>query len=431
MCKVPKLLILNEQSSYKKNATGITLRSIIASYPNEQILELYIDSRDQNEAKNSDHKSMCVIDSFPIQKIIRNYGSKKQKSINKKIVNTKKNDFKSKLKRVIINLNDISPMKNNESLYTELEKFKPDVIYTLGASVAVMKQAIAISRKFDIPIVVHFMDDWPHFLQNEKGITNKIYKKILRKWLNKTYKNMSIGLGISPQMCENYEKETGIEHIPLMNSVDINQFYTPHKIDKSPFIITYAGGLHLDRWKALIEIKNVIGSLNQNRNKKIELHLYTNADETEEVLSNFKEPFVKLFKYVNHNEIQKIYATSNALVHTETSNELLLNYFRFSISTKIPEYLATNRPVLFYGPDEMGLYDYLNNNNIAFVASNVSQLKDSISNMIDEDEISRNVCENAIGFAWKHHDQKKIANIFIHTLNKSIDKWRGGKTYEK
>ena len=38
----PKVLIINQQSIKKKNATGITLRSLWVEWPDDKVLEIYL-----------------------------------------------------------------------------------------------------------------------------------------------------------------------------------------------------------------------------------------------------------------------------------------------------------------------------------------------------------------------------------------------------
>ena len=45
MKKYPNILILNNQSIYNCNATGITLRNILSGWPAENLCELHMDSR--------------------------------------------------------------------------------------------------------------------------------------------------------------------------------------------------------------------------------------------------------------------------------------------------------------------------------------------------------------------------------------------------
>ena len=42
MDQYPRILIVNDESIYKKNATGITLRSLLKTWPSERALELHL-----------------------------------------------------------------------------------------------------------------------------------------------------------------------------------------------------------------------------------------------------------------------------------------------------------------------------------------------------------------------------------------------------
>ena len=409
MNKLPKVLVINEQSIYKDNATGITLRGLFRDWPDAALLELRLDAN--NYENNGRHESICVIDAFPLQKVMRS--KSRLKSI-KKIDNANPvmNDsvssifaIKSRIRRILINIADLSWMRINRQIYQKIEAYSPDVIYTIGGSVSVMRMVNRISIDYDIPVVLHFMDDWPHYLQDENGLGQKLYKKQIQKWLKFTYQRTNTCIAISEKMADIYQKETGIRHISLMNSVRVESLICDKKERTENIVFSYAGGLHLDRWKALVQIQDVIKQLANQYRIKAEFRIYTKSSDQDKYRYQFDPEITSFYDYVRHDEIKCVYEKSDVLVHAEVSNPLLIGYFRFSISTKIPEYLATGRTVLFFGPKEMGLYSYLNDANCALVASNEVELKDCICKIFSDDSSLKYIQNNAINFVKDKHDQ--------------------------
>lgn len=409
MNKLPKILVINEQSIYKDNATGITLRGLFRDWPDAALLELRFDAN--NYENNGRHESICAIDSFPLQKVMRS--KSRHKSI-KKVDNTNhvikdsvpsSSAIKSRIRRILINMADLSWMRIPRQIYEKIETYSPDVIYTIGGSVSVMKMVNRISIVYDIPVVMHFMDDWPHHLQDENGLGQKIYKKQIQKWLKLIYKRTKICIAISDKMAEIYQKETGIRHISLMNSVNVESLICDKKEKSDSIVFSYAGGLHLDRWKALVQIQDTIKQLANQNNIKAEFRIYTKPSDRDKYRYQFDPNITTFFDFVKHDEIKCVYEKSDVLVHAEVINPLLIGYFRFSISTKIPEYLATGRTVLFFGPKEMGLYAYLNDASCALVASNEVELIDCICKIFSDDSSLECIQNNAISFVKEKHDQ--------------------------
>ena len=59
MGKYPRVLIVNAQSIYKKNATGITLQSIWSEWDADCLLEIYSDPMVMDESNHKFKSSTC------------------------------------------------------------------------------------------------------------------------------------------------------------------------------------------------------------------------------------------------------------------------------------------------------------------------------------------------------------------------------------
>lgn len=71
MKKYPNILILNNQSIYNCNATGITLRNILSGWPAENLCELHMDRKaGENDKRNNIH-SEYILDVVPVYLLIR------------------------------------------------------------------------------------------------------------------------------------------------------------------------------------------------------------------------------------------------------------------------------------------------------------------------------------------------------------------------
>lgn len=418
----PRILIINEQSVNKNNATGITLRSILSFYPCNNLFEIHMDDSLPYDKSIKLNNSVNMIDLFPIAKVLKsNLGNKVNNSMKSNISKSysKKINFKTKTKKWIRGLchvaYDIGPLFKKKEIINLVNEFKPEIIYTLGASVDVLKISYYFSQLYNINIVIHFMDDWPHFLQDEEYFYQKIYKLIMNKWLKKCYSKSKMALTISPKMANIYEKEYGIKHVALMSCVYVEEWFCKTKKDCDKFIFVYAGGLHLSRWKALKLISEKIKELSERNKIPTVFYIYTKKQDILDFKDYFNNDITILKPYVSHEELLRIYSSSDVLVHAETLNDKLLGYFRFSISTKIPEYLSTNRPILFFGPSQMYLYNFLEKNDIAFVADDENHLLEVINEIMINKEKREKVSTNALNFA-KGNYHVSIANKIFHEV---------------
>ena len=61
---------------------------------------------------------------------------------------------------------------------------------------------------------------------------------------------------------------------------------------------------------------------------------------------------------------------ADILLHVESFNEKMKKYTRLSISTKIPEYLASKRLIIAIGPVDIASIEYLKDNKAALILDN-------------------------------------------------------------
>lgn len=413
MIQYPKVLIINQQSIFNPNATGITMRSLWNDWPLENIMEIYFDTKapsiNCNKNFTSLHISAGILNRMAHSNLANRVNSDiKQQSVEMGIT------YKTMLRQAAVLALDTIPLSLSLKQKKIIEDFHPDIIYTLGASVRGMDLSYRISKRFDIPVVIHYMDNWPEILQWETNPLVKPYRRHLDIAHHKCRKRCYFGLAISPQMADAYQKKYKIPFISIMNSVDIDKSLLKQKKPGEPMRFVYAGGLHLDRWKALKDISTAIVSTGANA----ELHIFSNSNVTPLQSSEFHNNTF-FHNSVDHSRIQQVYNGADVLIHAETDNPLLMGFFKYSISTKIPEYLASGREILFYGPKDLGLFKYLEANEAAYLASSFEELCEVIIQIIKGERKADIIC-NANRLAKKNHDvaynRSQLKSVIIQSI---------------
>ena len=393
---------MNAQSIYKKNATGITLQSIWSEWDADCLLEIYSDPMVMDES-NHKFKSYCISPN----NVIRLARGRVAQSINSNIkaTNTQQrsnNKIKSYLRQFAVCELDSLAVKLDESTLEAIRVFQPQAIYTLGASVSILRLVNKLSVQLNIPVIMHFMDNWAEHIQWEDNPLLSLYKSSLKKKMLACIKRCKLVVTISSSMAEAYHKKFQKETLVLMNTVDISRFKGLTSKDTGVIHFVYAGGLHLDRWKALREIALSI----QQTNGKGILDIFTSKDNIELYRSGFETLPVAFYEAVPHERIDEVYQKADVLVHTEIESENLKGFFKYSISTKIPEYLATGKPILFYGPRDMKLFEYLLQNQVALTAGTKEELYECVKRLMSEENFTE-MCENAQCLAEKNHCASK------------------------
>ena len=116
--------------------------------------------------------------------------------------------------------------------------------------------------------------------------------------------------------------------------------------------LVYMGGLAPDRSMGLRAIGEALAAL-AGEGLQAKLSIYAPAGE----LAGLKEalnlpPVMRTVDAVPYREVQEILGDADILVHAESFDPVYRLWTRYSMSTKIPEYMMAGRCVLAYGPGE-------------------------------------------------------------------------------
>ena len=412
-----KILIVNAQSVTHNNATGITLRSIFRHLEPSDCFELYMQpcdkAKDALPFRSERLPAMVCLPRHLANKVVKSGGGGTAPA-----PAAQKGGLKSRLRTRLIMSLDFEPVVLTRGLMKRVRAFAPDCIYTLGNSIDTMKLAVKLSRKLNIPIVPHFMDNW----QASHRYGPDRYPYHLRRtqvWLKKMYDRTEKALAISPKMAAEYEEKWNKPHYALMNSVDVGYYHEgchEKREADGTFVLTYAGGLHLNRYQSIMELGRAIDERNATAKTPVRLVVYTD----DKSIANYGEELktvkaLELNTYVPHDRILEVYRNCDALVHIESFDEAYREFILYSMSTKISEFLSTGRPVLLYAPADIFACEYLKENGAGIVVSRADELNaalDAITDPANADALR----ENAYVLAMKNHDdaylKKTLKEIF-------------------
>jgi len=426
-----KILFIGVDILTKANATGITLRSIFKEIEPDNCLGISW-GQSQKQLNNIPFKFISLpYKHFSIARILDNdHLRQMSRSIKKADNHTQikqgKNNNEHFISKWIRNIRQwvaLLPAKaelliKDEDI-NEIRAFSPQVIYTIGETITALNLAYTLSVQLEIPIIIHFMDNWRHAIEWDNNPLLKRYQKKLTEICDLCYSRTTECVAIGERMAEAYEYETGIKHSVIMNSIDTKKYFCLPKQEEGTIHFVYAGGLHLGRDRSLEMIGKCIDRACVHSGFSAALDIFTSMDD----IDMFSEQFNSLSNTflrpaVSHDQIQEVYQNSDILVHVE-SKELKNNtFFKYSVSTKIPEYLATGRPLLFYGPEDISLFRFLRDNRLAYTVSNEDELQKAVECLLNRKENQYGT--NAIKYAKEHFD----ISVACDQFNRVVDEVR-------
>ncbi|MGD6831879.1 glycosyltransferase [Sutcliffiella halmapala] len=414
-----KVLIINNSSFNTSNATGITLRSTFQNWPMENIFEISCSAFSMGGEYRSFPLYTLPKRNYPFHYIMNSKLFKKANE-NSKAQSVKENTGegnKNKFRKIVISYADMFPLFPPLQLLEKVKKFNPDCIYTMGGSILSMKLALYFSKKLDKKIVMHFMDNWQDTLYKDHLLMRPCDKKV-QNLTNKIYQRMNVGLTISEKMAEEYTARRGIQHFPIMNSVSNIVDHPMVDVNKNDdFIITYAGGLHLQRWESLKDISEMISQLTNSNNKNIRLHIYTSEQDRHNYERYFDKQVVKFLEYLPHNKVHIAYSKADVLLHIESFDKQIMNFTKYSLSTKIPEYMSSGKPLLVYASRHLAVSQYVKENKVGLVCENKKDLYENIKAIIESGKLRYELAKEGINCAKQKHSADATTKILEKVFN--------------
>ncbi|MDQ0155367.1 hypothetical protein [Robertmurraya andreesenii] len=389
--RYPRVLVISHNAFSSTLNNGKTFSSIFSSWPKEKIAQLYF----QNEIPNFSvcHNFFKITDVSILRSKKENIGER-VKGNNIKIHSHEQSRtilFIKQNKWSAFNfLRDVlwsSNKWNNQKLQDWLDEYAPEVIFFVGGeSTFSYKIANQIASKFSIPIYLYYTDDYltPAYSLDLFQWINWIR---LKRVLKKTLRNVNKVFVIGDDMGKEYANKLRKPCITIMNAIDIERFLSARvptsaeENNHSNIKMAYFGGMHLNRWKSLKAIGSACAYISEAEGINISLSIYSNQLPDKKIFTSLNNgTSLKYMGSVTENEIIDEMQKYDVLVHVESFDRKMKQKTRLSISTKIPEYLASGKTILAMGPSDISSIKYLKKLDLPYVIT--SQKKENITDIL-------------------------------------------------
>jgi len=418
----PRILIVGTCTFDGDDATTITLRNMFAGWEKNNIAFLHLTS------KTNIVKSAYL--TFNLSKFLfGNFKTENQQTSFLKNVRDSRSliygvqgagksaSFKSAvfnfLHTFISAHRALIPYQYPEALDVFIKTFHPDVIYSPLADIRIMEIVNKISAKYSLPVIPHFMDDWQNTMY-AGNLFLTIPRIALIIGLKKIMKRAYYGFSISEKMANEYFIKFHKPFYPFMNCVaDSTEVCVPvpEALSDCPdgqLQFCYSGGLHLNRHKILLAICEVLQQKCSDHN--IKFSFFTKISDWEKYGDEFRKyDFVRYMGFLKPDELMDQLRKQDFLIHVESFEPKFVKYTRLSISTKIPEYLSLNKPILAIGPDNIASIEYLSSNNCALVIGKINDeiITSKINILLSDKIFNDKIGKMAYSLFKKNHEAKQ------------------------
>ncbi len=431
---LPKVLILGQPFN-NDTGGGITLSNLFKNW-NKDELAVACSGYDISDSVNPDicnnYYQLGYEETkwrFPFNLIQRKYQSGQLKFEEKTI--SQPPPKKSKL-RVKLIMNVFVPVLHflgmlhvisKTSLSTQFKdwliNFAPDVVYVQPTSRDGILFCLQVQSFLQKPMVLHIMDDWPVTITDNVFLKNFWSKKIdtaFRKLLDKA----DLLLSISGEMSRIYKVRYNKDFIPFHNPIDVD-FWGKHQrkdydLSTEPTIL-YAGRIGLGIESSLEPFAKAVEKVNAEMKLSINFILQTPEEPT--WIKNYS--FVQHKKFGNYSELPKTFSTADFLLLPYDFSPNAIDFIKYSMPTKAPEYMMSGTPIILFAPEETAIVKYCELKKCAKIIAenNVDVLADQLKNLIQNKTERQFLAENAKRIAREEHDSIKVTKAF-ETIIKSL-----------
>lgn len=254
--------------------------------------------------------------------------------------------------RLKTSLKDRLPVMIPAELDNMLLSFRPDAVYVQLYSIRMARFALKIQKKYQVSLAVHFLDDWIE-AGKYHHISGYLYEKTAKRKIRNLMGKTERAFGTSPFMCKYMKREYGKDADFVMPYTDFPLKCPDYHKHDGCLSLSYTGNIEGGRHKT---IKRFVKAMDE-ANVDFRLDIYTRQGR---FLSDYHNEHLSVHDAVPQSEVSKILDDSDGLIHVESFNPDDIKRARYSLSTKIPEYLASGRPVFYLGPKEAGTGNFLN-----------------------------------------------------------------------
>ncbi len=312
------------------------------------------------------------------------------------------------------------PVRVSPQMQNWLEGFRPQVLYVQGFDISFMRLPLAIHKKYGTPICLHIVDDWPEKLYSGT-LLSPIVRRVVRKYFHRLLASSQLRLTIGTLMQAEYVKRYGLPFQTMMQcdeparfaSIGISDSQRPQTLS-----IVYSGSIALGRWQAILDLARAIQGLQIN-GVDVEIRVYAPFMDPEMRHSAVALPNLIMAGMLHDRDVVGTFTNADLLFLPESFDEEVRSYTRLSVSTKAHLYMFSRRPILVYGPREIGVVDYAISGGWAYVVAERSetQLRSAVEQLLSDAGLQSMLIDRASEVAARNHDAAVVRHRFGQLLS--------------
>lgn len=431
----PRVLLVNVQPISRRYATGITMGNLFRGWPLDRIAQIHCDDSEPDESVCPRSWRLEVEDA-PMPRWLRRQAASRKSShrIAPRVAATNETQrpqsqvsFRGWVgraaKTAFLRYAENAPYSIPSEIDRAVTAFRPNVIYSCLESRRITGVALSYAQRLSVPLVPHFMDDWMTTAASPpSGLLQKWARGDLERKAFRVMHAAPVRLAIGEYMTDAYERRYGYQFLPFSNCVDLDErrVITTRREGDSAFRFGFTGRLLFSRADALLDVIDALEALDaEGMVTELVLYQYEPGEALPD--SILRSPLVRLADAREEALLETADCEIDAFLHVDTFEETARRYLQFSMSAKLPWYLAAGVPLFAYGAGELGTMRFLRDQQCAAVVDKRDRqlLRSRLRDFVRDSIVRQTLGARARLVAHEHFDARVQREAFRRMLEEA------------
>lgn len=408
------LIISNNVLSYTKN-NGKTILSYFDCVPRSNIFQLYL---------SSESPSISGVEYFRLSDYDVLRGKLNQKKRGKVVSTCNEEAIKEvpmkqhgDLARLAREFLWVGSWKSKQ-LYNWLDIIKPTAVFFVGGDCCYAYRIyMDIVSRYNVVSSMYITDDYL-MSRTKESFIHFLRRKLIRKEFKDALKVTDNFFTISEQMRLGYKSEFVRDSKCIVNMVEPLKDYSV-EVNTDSIKLVYTGSLYYGRDDVLSELSEAIETYNKSHSCELDvfLYVYTNNPLTENMRERiFSSKYSVYGGSLNSEQLKKEINNANILVFVESFDEKQIEKTKYSLSTKVPEYMSVGKPILAIGPSGIGSIEYLKD--VSMNIQSQEEIYDKLCILLKDKNMQADLGRRALDKYYLCNDKSKLQSEIVDLILK-------------
>lgn len=303
---------------------------------------------------------------------------------------------------------------NSKDLDNFLTDFNPDIFFfPIESYIYFNRLNSYIIQKCKPKMVIGFLWDDNFTYKQKRSLPYYINRYFTRKSVRKLVKQCDEVFTICPKMKTECDATFHINSTIITKPIRGSEKNLYSRNKKNPIRLIYTGSLIIGRDKSLIALANAVKEINKEGQRAL-LDIYTNTSLKDDVYEKLNIPGCCQIKgSIPQSQVFEEQEKSDILVFVESFENKTA---RLSFSTKITDYLSSNRCILAIGPNDISSMEYFKEEDAAVCCNSEISILPALQSLIDNPKLIEKYAEKGFDCGVRNHSliniNSRISSIF-------------------